>query len=261
MPKAQTSPSSSRKRQPGTSEEIAIISDIHSNLQALEAVVAECRRRKIDRYFCLGDIVGYGANPVECLKLVRSLHCTTVLGNHDFYVATGTIDGDITPLARRGIEHSSEQLSKSAKKWLNSLPLVLTPDGVTLVHSSLFEPLSWHYLLEAMDAMPSIGLQTTPVCFFGHTHVTKIYVMPDAPKPKSVEEAKFAFPREGRCLVNPGSVGQPRGADPRAHFAVYHPTNLTIEFLKVPYNTAAAAQAILDVGLPAFLAERLLQGR
>ncbi len=258
---AKASSHTKAKPHPELSAEVAVISDIHSNLQALEAVVAECEKRQINRYFCLGDIVGYGANPTECLKLIKSLHCTTVMGNHDMYVATGNIDADVTALARRGLEHSNEQLTKTAKKWLLSLPSALTPDGATIVHASLYEPLEWHYLIDPMDAIPSIRLQTTPICFFGHTHVPKIYVSPDGPKPKLVEDSKFAFSHEGRYMVNPGSVGQPRGSDPRAHFAVYHPEEFTIQFLKVNYDTEMAAQAILDAGLPPFLAERLIQGR
>jgi predicted phosphodiesterase len=259
--KAHVSPRPRRKPSVPPSAEIAVLSDIHSNLQALQEVVAECGRRKINRFFCLGDIVGYGANPLECVELIRSLRCSTVMGNHDQYVATGAIDADVNALAKRGLEYSAEHLTKGAKRWLNSRPPLLTLDGVTIVHASLHNPLEWNYLLHPIEACESLAIQTTPICFFGHTHVTKIYALPHGPRPKAIADAVFQFPRDGRSLVNPGSVGQPRGADPRAHFAVLNPAELTVEFIKIEYDTAGAAKAILAAGLPSFLAERLLLGR
>ncbi len=260
MTKSQTSPATKRKpRIP--SAEIAVLSDIHSNLQALQAVMAECRRRKINRFFCLGDIVGYGANPMECLKLIRSLKCPTVIGNHDYYVATGEVDYDVSTLARIGLQHSNEELPKSAKKWLSELPEVVITEGVTLVHASLAEPKEWHYILDFDEAIACMAELTTPICFFGHTHLQKIYVKDGLPRPKAIAENKYQFDRDGFCLVNPGSVGQPRGEDPRAHFGILHPDNLTVEFVKIEYDTKGAAAAIMEAGLPTFLAERLLIGR
>jgi diadenosine tetraphosphatase ApaH/serine/threonine PP2A family protein phosphatase len=259
--KTHGTPHPRRKRPTHPSAEIAVLSDIHSNLHALRAVVEECSRRKINRFFCLGDIVGYGANPGECVELVRSLHCATVLGNHDQYVATGTVDADVNALAKRGLEYSAEHLSKAAKRWLNSRPASLTLNGVTIVHASLHNPLDWNYLLHPIEARESLEIQTTPICFFGHTHVSKIYASPEGPRPKPIADMLFQFSKEGRSLVNPGSVGQPRGADPRAHFAVLNPAELTVEFVKLEYDANGAASAILEAGLPAFLAERLLVGR
>jgi predicted phosphodiesterase len=259
--KAQPAPARKRKPRLAPSAEIAVLSDIHSNLQALDAVLAECERRKINRFYCLGDIVGYGANPSECVKRIRALHCETVIGNHDQYVASGNIEQDVNSLARRGLEYSAEKLPANEKKWLLALPEVILAEPATLVHASLNEPLNWHYILDVEEARASLLRQTTPICFYGHTHLTRIYVMPDSPKPKPLTETKFQFPRDGLCLVNPGSVGQPRGADPRAHFAVFHPADLTVEFLKVEYDAERAALAILAAGLPSLLAERLLHGR
>jgi len=258
-----TSPKTpTKKRTPRIpSAEIAVLSDIHSNLQALQAVLAECKRRKINRFFCLGDIVGYGANPMECLKIIRSLKCPTVIGNHDYYVATGRVDFDVSPLARVGLQHSEQMLTKNAKKWLIELPQVVHTDGVTLVHASLAEPLEWHYIMDLEEAVACLNVCTTPICFYGHTHLQKVYVKNGGPKPKMIEENKFQFDRDGACLVNPGSVGQPRGEDPRAHFAILHPESLTVEFLRIEYDAQAAAAAILDAGLPPFLAQRLLIGR
>lgn len=126
---------------------LAVLSDIHSNLQALEAVLAECRSRGVTEYCCLGDIVGYGANPVECLQRIRALQCPVVQGNHDYYAGLGRLDDDVSPLARVGVEYSVSQLSPQDRGWLLSLPAVMRlSDVVTVVHSSLHEPDEWHYV-------------------------------------------------------------------------------------------------------------------
>lgn len=249
------------KRQAKPSVEIAVISDIHSNLQALDAVAAECKRRTINRYFCLGDIVGYGANPRECLKLIRSLRCPTVRGNHDHYVAFGEVDEDVSFLARRGLEYSAMSLTRQGKQWLRELPEVLLVDDATIVHASLFHPGEWHYIMSPSDALASMDEQTTPLCFHGHTHVTRIFALPGSPAPERMSDRKFRFSKRGHYLINPGSVGQPREADPRAHFAIYNPSEFTVEFVRLDYDKAAAGKAIIEAGLPEFLAERLMEGR
>lgn len=243
------------------SAKIAVLSDIHSNLHALEAVIAECKRRKINRFVCLGDIVGYGARPAECLKLIRSLKCPTVIGNHDFYVAHEGTCGDLNEYAQAGVEYSISHLSTAAKKWLGDLPEIIIADTVTLVHASLPEPLDWDYIFDGEDARQTMLAQTTPLCFYGHTHVPKLFVQSGAPTPEALGGSKFRLSREGRYLINPGSVGQPRGGgDPRARFAVFHPAEMTVEFVQVEYDVEGAAEAIREAGLPEFLAERLVMG-
>lgn len=262
---SQNTTSKQRKRRTparsAVSAEIAVLSDIHSNLHALEAVLAECKRRKINRFVCLGDIVGYGARPAECLKLIRSLKCPTVIGNHDFYVAHEETCGDLNEYAQAGVEYSISHVNAAAKKWLRDLPEVIIADTVTLVHSSLPEPLDWEYIFDSGDARQTMLAQSTPICFYGHTHVPKLFVQSGAPTPEIAGEVKFRLSREGRYLINPGSVGQPRGeGDPRARFAVFHPGEMTVEFVKVEYDVEAAAEAIREAGLPEFLAERLMAG-
>ncbi|MEA3212230.1 MAG: hypothetical protein QOE70_5287 [Chthoniobacter sp.] len=240
--------------------EVAILSDIHSNLHALRAVLAECERRKIPRFCCLGDIVGYGAHPAECLKLVRSLKCPTVIGNHDFYAACGKWGDDLSDLAQAGVEYSIRKLTRAARQWLGDLPEVFTADTFTLVHASLHDPLSWEYIVSSEQARPSLLLQETPLCFYGHTHRPKLFVGGGSP-PEMLAEGKFQFRRDGRYLINPGSVGQPRGeGDPRAQFVIFNPAELAVQFVKVEYDVQGAASAILAAGLPPYLADRLLAG-
>ncbi len=264
MPKSSSSRrKSSRTPKPKAarkSVEIAILSDIHSNLQALEAVLAECQVRGINRFFCLGDIVGYGANPLECLKRIRSLRCPTVIGNHDYYVATGELDANLNPVAFAGIRHSMKSLKAAERRWLRARPIVVVKPTFTLVHASLCEPLEWEYVSDRPQARRSLLEQTTPLCFCGHTHVPRLFLWEQAPPPEQVGESKFRFSRESRALLNPGSVGQPRNEDPRAQFAIFNPEEFTVELVAIDYDIAGAAQAILDAGLPEYLAERLSYG-
>ena len=239
---------------------IAILSDIHSNRHALEAVLTECERRKITRFVCLGDIVGYGAHPAECLKLVRTLKCPTVIGNHDYYVAAGKWSDDLSEPAQAGVEYSIRNLNIAARRWLKNLPEIFTTETFTLVHASLQNPLAWEYILSSQAARPTLLLQETPLCFYGHTHRPKLFIG-GGPQPEMVADGVFQFDRNGRYLINPGSVGQPRGdGDPRARMAIFNPAELTVEFVKVEYDTLGAAKAILDAGLPPYLAERLIAG-
>jgi predicted phosphodiesterase len=249
-----------RTQQAITSTEWAVLSDIHSNLHALEAVLTECGRRKISRFLCLGDTVGYAAFPAECLRRIRALKgCRTVLGNHDFYVSRNDVSGDLNTVARAGVQYSIKHLTKSAREWLGALPAVVVEESFTGVHASLEEPLEWDYILTNTDAAVTLHLQATPVCFYGHTHHAKLF----ATGPEKVEQlgdGKFRVNPAGRCLVNPGSVGQPRGGDPRSQFIVFDSREFTIEFVKLDYDVGAAGDAIISAGLPPYLAERLHYG-
>jgi diadenosine tetraphosphatase ApaH/serine/threonine PP2A family protein phosphatase len=248
-----------RKRVVAPSSEIAILSDIHSNLHALQAVLAECARRKITRFFCLGDIVGYAAFPGECVKQIRALRCPTVIGNHDYYAAGGDDHNGLSEGARLGIEYSKKKLTAAARKWLRALPEVIDGESCTLVHSSLDEPLEWNYIFDPDEARPSLVRQEKPVCFYGHTHVPKLF-SGGAPSPVPLAPGKFQLQREGYALINCGSVGQPRNENPLAQFGIFNPAEFTVELASVEYDMEGAAKAILEAGLPEYLAERLLVG-
>jgi predicted phosphodiesterase len=245
----------------GTSQgPIAVLSDIHSNLHALEAVFTECALRDICRFFCLGDIVGYGAFPSECLHAIRSLKCPTILGNHDESVAQGKPAYELNYMARAGIEYSVQCLGKTGRDWLSELTPVIVDGAATLVHASLAEPLEWDYVTTEQEAKRSFARQETPICFYGHTHLPKLYSLRGRPGAKPCGEHKAKLDPTGQYLINPGSVGQPRGGDPRAQFVVFDPSELTIEFVCIEYDVGAASQAIISAGLPKMLAERLYLG-
>lgn len=234
-----------------------MISDIHANLHALDAVLEDCERRGITQFFCLGDMVSYGAFPAECVKKVRALRGRTVLGNHDECVATGEIHPDLNPLAVAGIEYSIRQLDWQAAAWLRDLPFTDRIGDATLVHGSLCHPERWDYVTNDAEAATSFACQQTVVCFFGHTHTRDLNTMPGNSTPERVSELKFRLRPHARYMVNPGAVGQPRNGIPDAQLLLFDPEELTVEFLQVPYDIDAAEKAIIDAGLPPELGHRL----
>ena len=240
---------------------IAVLSDIHSNWHALQAVLEECEARGVKRFYSLGDIVGYGANPSECLNAIRGLECPAVLGNHDQYVAFSTSTPNLNPMAQAGVEYSACMLAPGQRAWLGERPYVIHEGPATLVHASLEAPKEWIYVLDAASADACLELQETAVCFNGHTHRPAIYCRKDLPVACDAGPLRFRVPTEGRTLVNPGSVGQPRDGNPRAQFVIFDPEEMMVELVRVPYDVTSAATAILKAGLPSRLATRLLHGR
>src|SRR5947199_1392322 len=152
----------------------AIFSDVHGNLEALEAVLADARARKCTRFVCLGDVVGYNANPRECVERVRELDCPVVKGNHDEAASRLSPPGDFNEIAERAIAWTREHLSDEHKEWLRRLPLQTRVHDFTIVHATLDTPEQWGYVFNNLDAAASFTYQRTNVCFFGHTHETNV---------------------------------------------------------------------------------------
>lgn len=238
----------------------AILSDIHGNLEALQAVLAEARLHGVGGYICLGDIVGYGANPEECLETLQALDPVTVLGNHDAAVC-GRADLYIfAPLAYQAIIWTMERLSPAGKEYLSTLPLVRTINGFTIVHSNLSSPSDWRYIQSPGDSYSTFDHLVGQVCFFGHSHRPGIYQKIDR-WVDLIPESELRLAPGSRYLVNAGSVGQPRDRDPRASFAVYDEEEGKIEIVRVDYPIKRAQRKILAAGLPARLASRLSEGK
>lgn len=233
-----------------------IFGDIHSNLEALEAVLEDMQNQGVTQAVCLGDIVGYNANPGECLELVRGIGCPVIKGNHDEDASEDWPLQDVNELAYLSMQYSRSQLTAEQKKFLRGLPMYKQIADFSVVHSTLDNPLHWHYVFTAEDAGRSFVYQKTQVCFHGHTHVPHLYVRDG----QTVHE--FSFKRvvlqEGRqYFVNVGSVGQPRDGDWRSSYAIYDPAKRAVELRRVPYDLAKAQSKILEAGLPNRLAERL----
>lgn len=220
----------------------AVFSDIHSNLEAFETVLEALKKERVDKHFCVGDIVGYAANPKECIKVIRDLNCPIVCGNHDWAVVDLIDYSYFNVYARAAVDWTKIQLDDSEKDYLKDLPLKYEDEEITLVHGSLERPEEFDYIFGEADASRTLDLCRTKICFVGHTH------------------SPARFTKGGKRLVNVGSVGQPRDNDPRAAYCIYDTDTGTVEIKRVKYDIRKTMNKILDAGLPEVLAYRLLEG-
>jgi predicted phosphodiesterase len=237
----------------------AIFGDIHGNLEALQAVLRDAQEQGCVNYVCLGDIVGYGANPVECLETVRAMDCPVVRGNHDEGAANESQLEDLNPLAQAALLWTRAQLTREQRQWLRDLKLVRQVRDFTIVHATLDSPGSWAYVTNRFDAMASFSYQFTQLCFYGHTHAPRIFEKDDTVRGARGLEVQLT--RGTKYFINVGSVGQPRDGDWRAAYAIYDVTNQYVQIRRLEYDIGTAQGKILDAGLPTLLADRLALGR
>ena len=238
---------------------IAILSDLHANLEATNAVLADAHERDCAQFVCLGDVVGYNANPRECLEIVRKMECPVVKGNHDEQASLEESSRDFNALAEMAINWTRSQLKGPEKEWLRSLPLTGTVRDFSIVHATLDSPAEWRYVLNSLDAAASFPYQTATVCFFGHTHVAGAFVRDEGVKSVKVDQLEIEETK--KYLINVGSVGQPRDGDWRAAYCIYHLDKNVVEQRRVEYDLETAQQKVIKAGLPRMLAERLKLGR
>jgi len=239
---------------------ILVISDIHANITALDKVLS--RAGKVDEVWCLGDIVGYGPDPNECVERVQSLpNIKCIRGNHDA-AALNLIDTvSFNPEARRAIFWTQDALTTESIVYLQSLPEKIQIDDITLSHGSPRHPV-WEYLLDTNTALINFSYFDTDFCFVGHTHLPVVYNLRDGSNivGLSVPQAQTTRELVPRTIVNPGSVGQPRDHDPRAAFAIFTPENHTWEFSRVEYNIESVQARMTSKGLPQRHIQRLAAG-
>ena len=242
-----------------------IVSDIHSNLEALEAVVVDAQRRGgYDAIWCLGDSVGYGPDPEACLDLLMSHPLVAVAGNHDRAALNVRESADFNNAAAYSAAWTSERLGKDYREFLAGLPEVTTADQFTLVHGSLRAPLR-EYLLNEEAAAGTFGRLTTTYCLVGHSHMPFLcQENRDGPRFVQFSEDEV-FPLDQRRLIaNPGSVGQPRDYDPRPSYALLvsdeGDSAGTLERHRVEYDRAATQEKMRQAGLPRSLIDRLDYG-
>lgn len=237
----------------------AIISDVHANLEALEAVLADADECKCTHFVCLGDVVGYNANPHECVERIRELDCPIVKGNHDEQASLVESSRDFNELAEHAIAWTRDHLTEEDKEWLRNLRLQRQVRDFTIVHATLDTPAQWGYVFNNLDAAASFTYQYTTICFFGHTHVPMAFVRDDGVKRMKIEQLQIEPGK--KYFINTGSVGQPRDGDWRAAYCVYDVAANNVEQRRVKYDVAAAQKKITNADLPSLLAERLGIGR
>lgn len=239
----------------------AIISDIHSNLEALDACLIFLSKESIDTYFCLGDIVGYGADPDECIQRIKSLSCKAiVVGNHD-WASINLFNLDrFNFIARQAVLWSGERLTSSDKEYLKSLPLTYKDDLMSLVHGTLYHPEEFNYILDVYSAAKDFDLLKTHVAFIGHSHLAGVFFEEGYQIKYSVEQKMILRP-EVKYIVNAGSIGQPRDGNWRSCLVIFDTEEKSIEFKRIEYDIKLAQKKIIRAGLPERLAARLEEGR
>jgi diadenosine tetraphosphatase ApaH/serine/threonine PP2A family protein phosphatase len=237
----------------------AVFSDIHSNLEALEAILQDAQEHQSTDFVCLGDVVGYNANPHECVERVREMDCPIVKGNHDEQASLIESSRDFNELAEHAIEWTREHLPEEDKEWLRDLRLQRQVRDFTIVHATLDTPAQWGYVFNNLDAVASFTYQHTAVCFFGHTHVPMGFIRDDGVRRVRVDQ--LSIDRGKKYFINTGSVGQPRDGDWRAAYCIYDTEKSVVEQRRVKYDLQTAQKKIIKAGLPRLLAERLAIGR
>lgn len=237
----------------------AIIADIHANLEALEVVLDDIKAQGCSHVVCLGDVVGYNANPKECLDIIRGMNIPCVKGNHDEYCSTEVGLEGFNPHAEVAIQWTREQLSENDRQWLRDLKYIRMLSSFTLVHATLDGPQRWGYVFDKLAAAASFTYQNTSVCFFGHTHVPLTFVRDTAVRGGTY--SKFKTEAGKKYFINVGSVGQSRDGVAKATYVIYNMPESSIELRRLDYDIAKAQKKILAAGLPSRLADRLAEGR
>ncbi len=240
----------------------AIIADIHANLTAFTAVLDDIEHRGgVEEVWCLGDVVGYGPDPHECIELLRQYNHVCAAGNHD-WAAVGKIDtSDFNPNAAAACRWTAQQLSTEDIEYLSSLPLVIQRNDFTLVHGSPREPI-WEYLLSASSAKQNFAYFQSQFCLVGHSHVPLIFEHSEA---GTCSLSQFPVDNaltltKNRLIINPGGVGQPRDGDPRASYAIYDSEARAITHYRIPYDIGATQTRMMKHRLPMPLVKRLSYG-
>jgi predicted phosphodiesterase len=237
----------------------AIVADIHGNLEAFQVVLEDAKIQKCTHYACLGDVVGYNANPKECLDIVRSMGMPCVKGNHDEYCSN---DGDLegfNPHAAEAVNWTRNHITEDDRKWLRELKYIRLVASFSLVHATLDGPQRWGYVFDKLAAAASFTYQNTSVCFFGHTHVPVAFIRDSVVRGGTY--SKFKIEPGRKYFINVGSVGQPRDGNPKSSFVIYDLDEGSIEIRRLDYDIAKTQEKIRAAGLPERLAERLSHGK
>jgi predicted phosphodiesterase len=237
----------------------AIIADIHANLEALTVVLEDSRNENCTHYACVGDVVGYNANPKECLDIIRDMGMPCVKGNHDEYCSVESELEGFNPHAAEAVNWTRQQLTDEDRQWLRDLKYIKLVGSFSMVHATLDGPQRWGYVFDKLAAAASFTYQNTSVCFFGHTHVPVAFIRDNIVRGGTY--SKFKVETGRKYFVNVGSVGQSRDGVAKATYVIYDLDEGSIELRRLDYDIPAAQAKIRAAGLPERLAERLAYGK
>ena len=242
---------------------IAVISDIHSNFEALTAVLDDVKAQEVSRIVCLGDIVGYASSVQSCMRAVRELGCPVLLGNHDEAACQPAPPEDFNDTATAGVVFAAARLSESDRAWITALPRNLEIEGVVFTHASLATSFGWPYIILPENARRHFSAQSSHLAFCGHTHKPMVWWQesPGGQVTQRTGKEIMPLPASGKVLVNVGAVGQPRDGDTLACYVIYRSEKNTVEFRRVEYDIKRTKRKIIRAGLPRFTAQRLSIGR
>ena len=238
-----------------------IVSDVHGNLPALQSALHMCAEMKVDEIFFLGDAVGYGASPNQCITLIRREASAFIAGNHDFGAVGKTNIDTFNSYAREALYWTERILTKDNCHYLGKRSLTMERDDMLLVHASPYEPHQWHYIFKPQEAMRNFFAFKHHICFIGHSHLPCVISMSKDGRLSLERITSLTLQDDTRYIINVGSIGQPRDGDPRASFGILDTVNREYTLNRVHYDIKEAQMRILSMGLPRFLAERLAIGR
>ncbi|MEZ6196355.1 MAG: metallophosphoesterase family protein [Planctomycetota bacterium] len=237
-----------------------LLGDIHSNIEALDAVLGKLRSEGVERFLSVGDIVGYGADPKACIDRVREIGATVVAGNHDWAVVGKLETTFFNVYAKEAVDWTRSQLEPDDLAWLSSRPLVeVVDDEITVVHATLDQPANFDYIQTYYDAARTINAMETHVCMVGHSHVPLAFILEDSIR--LAMGTRLDLSDCDRALLNVGSIGQPRDENPKAACGIYDSETGEYRLERVPYDIGTASEKIRSAGLPGILADRLRFGR
>ncbi len=236
-------------------------SDVHANLEALKACVLDFRSEKIDKLFFLGDAVGYGPSPDECVKLIDKVSEVSLMGNHD-YAALGLMETEyFNQYAAQSVGWTKDSLSHKSIEIMTDFELTHQIEDILMVHSSPKDPENWHYILDMDDAEENFNYFQQKICLVGHTHRPYIVYKRGSENAVLSRQTEEDLQDDCRYLVNIGSVGQPRDGDPRSCYLIFDTEAARLRLKRVQYNVRNTQNDMAKVGLPEYLIERLTTGR
>lgn len=240
---------------------VAIYSDVHSNIEAFQAVINDIDRQNVDQKLFLGDIVGYGPNPNECIELLKENSDVVLGGNHDWAAVGLTDDSYFNEYARESMKWTINTLTDENKEYLKALPPDAVLDNFQIAHSTPLEPEEWHYIMSVQDAQENYPVLEKDICFIGHSHQPVIIEFMDGINILPIKDMYKQIDKNRKYIINVGSVGQPRDSNPDACYLIYEMDTGNIQYRRVEYNVKRVQKRMTRFKLPKYLIERIAVGR